>query len=67
MSQDNEKRAPLPRGAELPYSDGEPMETQQHVLQLPLLIETLSDAWAGREDFFIGGNQFVYYSALQAK
>jgi Uma2 family endonuclease len=56
-----------PRGDELPYSDGEEMESKRHVRQYTLLVETLDDAWAARDDYFCAGNMFVYYSALQAK
>jgi Uma2 family endonuclease len=58
---------PPPRGEDLPYSDGEPMESQRHVEQMVLLIQTLKDAWKDRDDFFVGGNMFVYFSELQAK
>lgn len=55
-----------PRGDELPCSDGEPMETQRHVVQNGLLLATLADAWAARDDFFVGSDMFVYYSETQA-
>ena len=58
---------PPPRGEDLPYDDGMPMESEKHVLQMSLLIESLTYAWAGRDDFYVGGNMFVYYSELQAK
>jgi Uma2 family endonuclease len=58
---------PPPRGEDLPYSDGEPMESQRHVEQMLLLIESLGEAWRDRDDFFVGGNMFVYFSELQAK
>src|SRR5262249_3419950 len=50
---------------ELPSDDGEPMETNEHRLQMVLLIQSLKEAWARREDFFIGGNMFVYFSETQ--
>ncbi len=56
-----------PRGEDLPYSDGKPMESNQHVKQMTLLIQTLQDAWAARDDFFVGGNMFLYFSETQAK
>jgi Uma2 family endonuclease len=38
------------------------METQRHKYQMDLLIETL-ELWLGqREDGFVSGNMFVYYS-----
>jgi len=32
-----------------------------------LLIDSIQHRWADRDDFFAGGNMFVYFSALQAK
>lgn len=59
--------APPPRGVDLPYSDGEPMESRRHFQQMVLLIETLNRAWRDRDDFFVGGDMFVYFSETQAK
>lgn len=56
-----------PTQDELPYSDGEPMESNLHVLQMFLLIETLKRHWAGRDDVFVGGNMFVYFSPHQVR
>jgi len=58
---------PPPRGEDLPYSDGVPMESEMHVLQMTLLTESLRLGWADRDDFYVGGNMFVYYSELQSK
>jgi Uma2 family endonuclease len=58
---------PPPRGEDLPYDDGEPMETPRHRDQMVLLIDTLKRAWSHRDDFYVGGNEFVYFSQLQAK
>lgn len=58
---------PPPRGEDLPTSDGEPMETTRHREQMVLLIATLQDAWRSRDDYYVGGDMFVYYSELQAK
>ena len=52
---------------ELPSDDGEPMETNEHRLQMVLLIQSLKEAWAEREDFFVAGNMFVYFSEHQVK
>ncbi len=56
---------PPPTQDELPYSDGMPMESNLHVLQMILLIETLKLYWEGRQDVFVGGNMFVYFSPDQ--
>ncbi len=58
---------PPPRGEDLPYDDGVPMESETHVKQMTLLIESLELGWAGRDDFYVGGNMFVYFSELQSK
>ena len=54
---------------ELVYSDGEPLETNWHRIQMNLLIEVIRQAMAerGRSDFFAGGDMFVYYSYEQAR
>lgn len=59
--------APLP--FELVFDDGEPLETGWHVRQIHLMMDLLDRAMVeqGRTDFFIGGNQFVYYSVEQAR
>ncbi len=43
------------------------METPKHRKQMNLLIEQLELAWSEREDFFVGGNMFLYFSELQTK
>jgi len=58
---------PPPRGEDLPTGDGEPMETHRHAQQMFLLISTLEEAWKDRDDFFVGGDMFIYFSELQAK
>lgn len=52
---------------ELPTEDGEPLETYRHYLQIHILIESLQQHWSDRQDFFVGGNMFVYYSLEQAR
>ncbi len=58
---------PPPGQDELPYDDGEPMESPKHRLQMNLLIETLQTALEDRPEVYIGGNMALYYSELQAK
>jgi Uma2 family endonuclease len=58
----------LPPGEdELPSDDGEPMETNEHRMQMVLLIQSLKEGWAHRDDFFVAGNMFVYFSESQVK
>lgn len=56
-----------PTEDDLPYDDGMPMETNRHRQQMTLLLETIENAWSGRDDFFVGGNMFVYFSPEQVK
>lgn len=56
----------LPPGElDLPSEDGVPMETVRHRQQMELLIGSLSLAWKDRDDFFVGGNMFLYFSETQ--
>ena len=59
--------APLP--FELVLDDGEPLETEWHTWEYPLLRELICQTMAeqGRTDFYVGGNMFVYYSVQQAR
>jgi Uma2 family endonuclease len=50
----------------LPDSDGEPMENEREYFQVVLLYEALEQYWHNRQDFYMGGNMFVYYSPEQA-
>ena len=56
-----------PTQADLPYDDGAPMESQRHQLQMELLLDGLRLWLEGREDGFVGGNMFVYYSLAQVR
>jgi Uma2 family endonuclease len=47
--------------------DGEPMESNNHRVAMNLLIQSLKYYWRDRQDFFVGGNMFVYYSINQVK
>ncbi len=67
MSQPARALTPLP--FELVFSDGEPLESEWHTYQFPLLRDLISQALAeqGRNDFYVGGDMFVYYSYQQAE
>ncbi len=56
-----------PTQADLPSEDGEPMETERHKAQMELLIEGLHTWLADREDGYVGGNMFVYFSLAQVR
>jgi Uma2 family endonuclease len=57
----------LPTQDDLPYDDGIPMETQFHLLQMQLLMDSLQDWLAEHPDTYVGGNMFLYFSAAQLR
>ncbi|MCW6038631.1 Uma2 family endonuclease [Spirulina subsalsa FACHB-351] len=52
---------------DLIFDDGEPLESNRHRMAMNVLIFSLQQAWREREDYFTGGNMFVYYSREQAR
>ncbi|HIK09879.1 MAG TPA: Uma2 family endonuclease [Oscillatoriaceae cyanobacterium M33_DOE_052] len=56
---------PMPP-TDLIFDDGEPLESNRHRIGMNVLIRSLQQAWSQRNDFFTGGNMFVYYSSDQA-
>lgn len=52
---------------DLIFDDGEPLESNRHRIAMNLLIRSLQQAWLDRENYFVGGNMFVYYSRSQVK
>jgi len=53
---------------ELVAEDGVPvMESAWHVLNMLLLIEVITELFRGREDYWCGGNQFIYFNEEQAR
>jgi len=48
-------------------SDEPEMESNQHLVQMILLINCLKRYWSDRHDFFVAGNLSIYYSHLQRK
>ncbi|MGH7221764.1 MAG: Uma2 family endonuclease [Gemmataceae bacterium] len=51
----------LQRLPDLPSDDGEPLETPWHVFAMNQLREVATYHYRERNDFFTGGNMFVYY------
>src|SRR5437016_1170802 len=47
--------------------DGVPLESDWHRLAMTLLIELVGLHLKGREDYFVGGNMFIYFTAQQAR
>ena len=59
---------PPPGEDDLPWSDGEPVDSERSGKQQTVLTSLASErAWDARDDFYVGGNLFVYYSQLQTK
>jgi Uma2 family endonuclease len=57
----------FPPGATLPYDDGEPLESDWHVIVMTLLIGILRYYWWDRPDIYVAGNMFVYFDPDQVK
>lgn len=57
---------PMPP-TDLIFDDGVPLESNRHRIAMNLLIRSMLVALADRNDYFVGGNMFVYYSSTQAK
>lgn len=49
------------------YSDEPPLETELHLRQIILLIQSLEWLWRNRNDFYAAGNLTIYYSPRQRK
>jgi len=57
---------PMPP-TDLIFDDGEPLESNRHRIAMNVLIRSLQQAWADRNDYYTGGNMFIYYSSTQAR
>lgn len=52
---------------ELISEDGVPLESDWHRIEINLLIELVHQHYAGRTDYYVGGNMFIYFSEEQAR
>jgi len=52
---------------DLPAEDGMPLESDWHRGQMNVLIDSVAYRWRDRQDFFVGGNMFIYYSLQQVR
>lgn len=52
---------------ELPTEDGIPLESNWHRIEMNLLIDSIHHHWQARDDYFVGGNMFLYFSLEQAR
>ena len=48
--------------ATLFFDDGEPLETNRHRIAMNVLIDSANEALRDRDDTFVGGNMFIYFS-----
>ena len=62
----NEWQPPMPP-TDLIFDDGEPLESSRHRVAINTLINSIRHHFAERNDYFVGGNMFVYYSSQQVK
>ena len=51
---------------ELVSCDGEPLESDWHRKNINLLVDQIQYMFRGREDYYVGGNMFIYFSREQA-
>ncbi len=61
------EEAAYPDASELISEDGIPLETPWHRAEIGVLIDSLAYHWRDRDDFYVGGNMFIYFSAEQAR
>jgi Uma2 family endonuclease len=66
MVVEDEWTPPMPP-TDLIFDDGEPLESNRHRIAMNVLIAAVHEAFAGRQDYFTGGNMFVYFSSEQAR
>ena len=52
---------------DLVFDDGEPLKTNRHRMAMNVLICSLKHGWTERQDVFVSGNMFVYYSDKQVR
>ena len=52
---------------ELPAEDGIPLETNWHRIEMNLLIDSVHYHWRDHNDYFAGGNMFIYFNLEQAR
>lgn len=68
------RQAIMPAPDTFPYpkvklieSDGVPLESDWHRLAMTLLIDVVYHVMHGREDYFVGGDMFLYFNEEQAR
>ncbi|MDY6782210.1 MAG: Uma2 family endonuclease [Cyanobacteriota bacterium] len=66
LEERNEWIPPMPP-TDLIFDDGEPLESNRHRIAINVAIESIHQAYGDRDDYFAGGNMFVYYSSKQVR
>ncbi|MEM9540333.1 MAG: Uma2 family endonuclease [Cyanobacteria bacterium P01_E01_bin.42] len=66
-TQSPEEFVPSPPPTDLIFDDGEPLESNRHRIGINVLIESVHEAYRERDDYFAGGNMFLYFSRQQVK
>ncbi len=66
IAEDVEWEPPMPP-TDLIFDDGEPLESNRHRIAMNVLIRSMLTALTHRNDYFAGGNMFIYYSSAQAR
>ena len=66
MSVQTEPQVVLPK-VELVETDGEPLESHWHFLQIVLVLDLIAYWLRDRNDYYAGGNMFIYFSEEQAR
>ena len=59
--------APALPQVELIETDGEPLESDWHRIAMNMLIDSVKYSLRHRDDFYVGGNMFIYFSEEQAR
>src|SRR5262245_44496212 len=59
--------APALPQVELIETDSEPLESDWHRIVMNMLIDSVKYHLRQRQDFYVGGNMFVYFSEAQAR
>ena len=67
IAQEDWPAVEFPDISDLPTEDGVPLESPWHRDQINLLIDSLISAWGERDNYFVGGNMFIYFSKEQAR
>jgi Uma2 family endonuclease len=56
-----------PSDDELVFEDGEPMDSPDHRRQAALLVALTTAYYADRDDVYVGANEALYFSSVQAR